>query len=301
MTQRRGAAWLQAPLWAPWAGAVFLCSTLLAGQSVPPAPLAPAPLGLTARAILLRAEKAGQANDQALEHYAWRERDRQWLLDSQGRQEKVVSDKTYDVSQVGGVQYPRLVGEHGRPLSPERATEEAQKQARFVRRLERESPRQRARERDKARRAEEKMARVRAAIPGAMHLRLLGIQRIPAGTFYVIAGWPRRHYDYRGSTLKLLSHVRGRLWIDAKTYQVAQARITVVKTISWGWLVARIGPGGVIRYRAAPVAGYWFPLRLRAVLAARLFLVKSLHLGIEEDFSDYRRFAVSSRVIPAQR
>ncbi|MGH9482424.1 MAG: hypothetical protein ACRD1L_10080, partial [Terriglobales bacterium] len=85
---------------ARWASLLITSSIMAAAQ-------APAPV-LTAAEILRRGIVQEEANEQALEQYAWHERDLERQLQPDNTPGKLESDQTDDVSQVAGVEYSRM-------------------------------------------------------------------------------------------------------------------------------------------------------------------------------------------------
>ncbi|MGH9525850.1 MAG: hypothetical protein ACRD2F_04185 [Terriglobales bacterium] len=276
------------------------CLLVMAAAAAPLAAQAPtpAPPGLTAEVILRRAARAGDADSQALENYTWLERDREYSLNAHGRGERLVSDKTYWVNQVEGVQYRSWVGQDGHPLSPSQQAEQARKWAAFQKKIARASPGQRRRAAAKLRRQRQRMERIRALVPEAFVLQLCGIQRTAGGECYVISGVPRPGFHAKDKTLKLLAHFSGTLWIDTRTYALVRARLTVLRPVAIGWILARIGSGGVLDLRQAPVDGHWFPREMKGRLSARLLWVKGFHIRLRQDYFRYRRMRVTTQVIP---
>ncbi len=260
-----------------------------AGQKPLSSPGLPAQLP-SLSVILDRAQQAQAASDRALEGYEWRERQATYFLNGHGGIERT-ERRTYEVSTVAGREFRELLAKNGRPLSPRKRAAERK---RLLRRAEAAArhPRQAAK---RLARAERQRRLLRESVPRAFHLQLLGTRLTPAGCVYLISARPRRGWRAPTSRLKILQNVEGEIQVSCQTYAVLALQLRVLKTISYGWLIARIQPGATVSLEAAPGPKRpVFPALAVVQASARLFLFKHYRLRSVVHFDQYRPFTVST-------
>lgn len=250
---------------------------------------------ITARQILTRALRAQRANAHALEHYSWLARERNYKLGSHERLGKNISDVTYQVTQVDGVQYQIAVADQGRPLSAKQKAKVQKKRAKFLHHLEHETPAQRTAFRRKLQKSKRRLLRLEAAIPRAFHLQLEGMREIRRGTVYVIAARPNPAYQARSQDLKMLRNFTGTLWIDTRSFSLVHADIHVLHTISFTWGLGRLERGTRMTFDNAPIHLHWFPRSMRIQLTLREFYIHVVRLSMREEDYNYHRIRVSTR------
>ncbi len=269
-----------------------------AGQAAAANPTAAGQPPLPSLAVILRgARRAQAASDRALEQYEWRERERVEYLRGNGSVSKTET-RTYLVSTVAGREFRELTEKDGKPLPAKKRAAERQKLLRRAEWAERH-PRKAAK---RKLRAERRRKQFRDAIPQAFHLRLLGKRESAQGCVYAIDAQPRRHWRAPNKSLKLLQKIDGRFWVACRDFQVVALRLRVLKTISYGWLIARIEPGARMHLQMA--AGQHhpaFPARLTIQADARLLIFKHYRLRTTVVYDHYRPFKVTTKAQSAKR
>lgn len=248
--------------------------------------------------VLHRALAAAEADNQALEQYAWNERDIVREIGKDGQPGKIESDETIEASQVDGVEYDRTIARNGKPLTPAEQAKEDRKQANFIR--EQDSPKKRAarlREQAKARRQREELIE---EIPAAFEIEMAPAGGAPLCDCYVLRATARPGYRARDKNVELLRHVAFTAWVDRQSYGLVRLRANILQTISLGWFLARIGKGGTLQYDTVPVEGHRLMGSLTGELSARVLLVKGFHLELDVTDSDYRKFGSTAKVLVAK-
>ncbi|MGH9486473.1 MAG: hypothetical protein ACRD04_02645 [Terriglobales bacterium] len=257
--------------------------------------IASAQAPLTPLQVLQRAIQRDHADSIAQQQYAWHERDIVTEIGRKDRPGKVESDETDDVSEVDGIEYDRIIARDGKPLSPKQAAKEARKAAAFIRKhnnpkVEAKDLAEQAKERRESRKLIDTFAE-------AFHLAFTP-PSVPAPcNCWGITLAPRKRFHTRDHNLDLLHHVRGTLWISRQNFGMEQANFLVLQTLSLGWVLARIEKGSTFEFKNNLVDGHWFGQSLTGTVNARVLLVKPYHLLLDDTYTDYRRFGVSSRVI----
>lgn len=266
--------------------AAWAAPAIVRAQSAAPA--------LDAATILRRAILQEEANEQAVEQYAWHERDIERQLTPEGAAGKLIRDDTLDVSQVDGVEYRRRIERNGAPLAAAEQGREDRRLAAFIRKQA--SPAVRARNLREQEKERQQLHELIEGVPEAFVLTLELPAAPPACACYVIQATPRAGYHAQDHNLDQLHHVAGTIWVDRKSFAVARLDLRLVQSLGFGWLLARIAKGGQVSLREAPVEGHWFPESLTADLRARVLVVKGYNLAVEQTFTDYRAFGASATV-----
>jgi hypothetical protein len=260
-------------------------------------PLLPLSAADDAKEILRRALTRNLHNEEVARSYTFLERQEVRALDGGGAV-KHRDSKTWDLTLLEGSPYRRLVQRDDKPLPPK---EEAQQQANLQKSIEqrrKETPEQR-----QQRIAEwERQRKVRQddvqEIPEAFDLRLAGgdvVDGIPA---WVIEGTPRAGYKPKSRTSAYFLKMKGRIWVSKADYQAIQLDAESTETISIGAFLVRLQKGAHVRVQFAHINGeVWLPKSVGLSGAARVLLVKGLHLETDFTFSNYKKFSTDSRVI----
>lgn len=252
---------------------------------------------LTPAQVLDRAVAAMQASDSAREQYAWHERDILSTINRDGKPPTVRSDETDAVSEVEGTEYSRVIARDGKPLDAKDEAKEARKAARFIR--DHSSPQAEAKNARELAKQREHWRQLLAAIPQAFEVAFAPDPTPAPCACYVVTLTPRPGYRARDKNLKLLFHVAATVWIQRADFAVVRARFHFLQPVSVGWVLAKIEPGSEFELQNAPVDGHWFEQSLTGTLVARVLLVKKFHLRVDDSYTDYRKFGVTSRVVAA--
>ncbi len=87
---------------------------------------------------------------------------------------------------------------------------------------------------------------------------------------------------------------RGRLWIDAKTYQWVKVEAHVVHPVSIAGFLARVEPATFFELEEAPVGdGIWLPSHLAMRSRARILYAFRHNTQADETYFNYRLAAPS--------
>ncbi len=236
-----------------------------------------------------------QSSDTAREQYAWRERDVLSTINKDGQPLRARSDETDAVSQVDGIEYDRVIARDGRMLSTKDAAKEARKAARFIRR----HSTAKAKAKDEREQAKQRKQRreLLAAIPQAFTVAFAPDPDPELCNCDVVTLTPRPLYRPPNKDLELLRHVAATVWIERGDFAVVRARFRFLQAVHIGWVLAKIEPGSEFQLQNAPVDGHWFEHSFTGTLVARVLLVKKYHLHVDDSYSDYRKFGVTSRVL----
>lgn len=219
---------------------------------------------------------ATEADWQAAPRYQYRERD-----------VKGKKIETYEVTMIEGSPYYRLIARNDHPLSTEEALKEEAKLQAEVNKRRRENAAQRRkriasyqRERDEDRLFLREMA-------DAFSYRLLGTDVSDGRSVFVLEATPRPAYRPTNTRARVLTHMRGKLWIDKTEYQWVKVQAEVTAPVSL-YLVAHVGPGTRFTLEQMPIGNnLWLPKRFTMQTKFTVFGVRHQRYE-EETYSDYR-------------
>ena len=283
--------------------------------------------------ILHRAQKINTISERAQENYIWHER--QITLTAHNDKYAKSKDLTYEVVQIGYHKTSLVIANNGRAVSYKKLAKE---KINLIRKLQRfnASPQKMAANHAKQLRREHIFNH---ALMTAFYFRLLSPQhlRIPTQKcwasihisrstnclsrhkhwVYHIEGLPRPGWKSPNSQTAILKNVAGSLWITVRNYHLVRMKIRVLKTISFGWIIARLQPGAILTLEQAPIISrlsmqnsqdipffhadhgmIWFPFTMRVNYTLRLFMFKQLRQILQINDYDYHYFKITTQTLP---
>ncbi len=233
--------------------------------------------------------------------YLYRLQRHRIILDRRGREKKRTSS-TYEVIPLDDGVYRKLIRRNGQPLSEKEARKQEKKAEARLRRQRNLSPAGRSRlERKNAERRRKEALFWEEAVR-AFHFHYRGEEVLNGRPVAVLELLPREKYQPAEKHLWILDKLRGRVWIDKQDLQLSQVEMEFIKPVKVaGGLVARLYKGSTLWVRQEKVRDdVWFPRRFELTMNGRIFLFKGLNMRMTGEFSDYRRFGTSVRMLPAE-
>lgn len=264
--------------------------------------LLPAWAAESANEIVKRSLDRDRRNLDRAKDYAYERTTIERDLDDRGNVQHTTSEKR-DVIILYGRPIGRIVEKDGKALS---GKDREREEARFNRVAEKRR-RETSDENTKERRAYEKnlaaQRKFEQEIPEAFDFKLLRKEQIGNRDVYLIQADPKRGFKPRDFRAGILTRMRGKLWIDAVDYNWVKVEAETTGTISFGWLLARIGPGTQIHVEQRRVNDeLWLPAHVALKLDARLAVFKKMRRTVEVEFSNYRKFQTDTKiVIPGEK
>jgi hypothetical protein len=202
--------------------------------------------------------------------------------------------ETNEISMLAGRQYERLIAKNGKPLSAKEEKKEQEKMDRELAKRQHESTSDKAKQ-EKAR-AEGRQFLNQLADAFILHVE--GEEQVSGKPAWVISAEPKPGFRPKESNAKILTKVRGKLWIDQAEYQWVKAEVEILDTISMGFALLRIAPGLRVSFEQTRVNDeVWLPSRISMHGEARVgYLVKE-HGDFEITYRDYKRFQTDSKLL----
>ena len=290
---------------------VFLAAGIVLAQDesppVTPSPSSPAPLTLKPdangtvppeqiRALLLRAQDKDLENDKRLRDYTYIERQEEHKLDPHGNVAKT-EIRSSEILEIYGEQVEKLIAKDDKPLSAAESKKEDDKIQKIIDKRKNESEEDRHKRREKQEKSREDDRKFVLEVADAFTFRLVGSETIDGHDAWVLEGEPRPGYEPRRREAKMLTKVRGRVWIDKAETQWVKLDITTVDTITFGLFLARIHRGTRIVVDLTEVnQEVWLPKHVELKLDAKLALLKTYREDVEQTFRDYKKFRTETKM-----
>jgi hypothetical protein len=200
------------------------------------------------------------------------------------------STRTSEVMMIWGSDYYRLVAVNDKPLSPEEQAAEQQRLEQVIAQRQNESPAQRAQRTAKYQKNLKRNHMLIEQLTVAFDFKLLGEKKLGAYDVYELEATPRPGYKPPSTETKVLTGMRGKLWVDKQTYQWVKVEAEVIHPVSIMGFLARVEPGTRFELEEMPVEdGIWLPKHFSMEAHAKVFFVFSHKEQEEETYFDYHK------------
>jgi hypothetical protein len=235
-------------------------------------------VSVDAESVIERSVQANTEDWKAAPNFDYCERDRQ----SHG------GTKTYQVLMILGSPYRRLVAVNGKPLPEEQKTKEQKKlQAAIVQRRS-ESPQEKNKRIANYQEERSRDQVLMSQLTKAFHFALTGEQKLDGHDVYSLDASPRPGYQPPNLKTEVLRGMRGKLWIDTKSFQWVKVEAHVIHPVSIEGFIARVQPGTRFELEKAPVTDrVWLTKHFAMKSKAKVLLLFSYTSGANEDYFSY--------------
>lgn len=237
--------------------------------------------------IVRKSVEATDRNWKEAPNYVYSLREVEEKLDSHGRvKSKTVN--TWEVSVLEGSEYKKLLCRDGKPLSKEEQEAEERKYEAEKQRREHESPSERAKRIAKYQRERKQDHAMMHEMATAFTFKLVREETVDGHPCYLLDATPKPGYVPHSRETKVLTGMRGKMWVDKESYQWVKVEADVIHPVSF-YAVATVGPGTKFVLEQAPVGdGIWQPKRFAVRVNASVFWI-SRNSSEEDVYSNYRR------------
>jgi hypothetical protein len=236
---------------------------------------------LDVREIIQRSVAANEVNWKAAPNYSFVERD---VETKGGRQ----TTKTYQVLMIEGSQYNKVIAINDKPLPAAQQAQEEKKLQQEIALRHGEAPGDRAKRVAKYNRERQQDHTMLQEMANAFDFKLIGEQAVNGRQVWVLDATPRSGYRPKSRDAKVLTGMRGKLWVDKKDYQWVKVEAEVFRPVSFGLFIARVGVGTRIALEQTPVsATVWLPRHFRLDLTTSILGYGRRSID-DEIYRDYR-------------
>jgi hypothetical protein len=240
-----------------------------------------------AREIVRRSVEQNKKDWALAPQYAFTKRD------VVAHKEKVTSRRTYKVLMIDGSPYNQLIATDGHPLPGSGAAVQQGELTQETARRKHEPPEARRRriaayEKDRAR--EQTLMN---EMVNAFDFKLTGQEEINGHHCYVLQAAPRAGYRPTSNETKVLTGMRGTMWIDTQEYQWVKVQAEVFRPVPIDLFIADVQPGTEFLLEKVPVAqGLWLPAHFLTRVRATALKLWSKNYSRDETYFDYHRSGV---------
>ena len=168
--------------------------------------------------------------------------------------------KTYQDIMLYGSQYQKLIALNDKPLEARQQAEQEQKFNTAASKRKVESSSQ-TRQRIAKYEAERKHAtELILELTKAFSFTIAGTGKLSGHDVYVLNAEPRKGYAPPNMDTRVLTGMRGKLWIERDSLQWVKVEAEVFRPVSIGGFLARVEPGTRFEFEQAPVSPeIWLP------------------------------------------
>ena len=206
-----------------------------------------------AQEMVRRSVAAQTADWNAAPNYSFVERD---TVAKHG----AATSKTYEVLMIEGSQYNKLIAVGGRPLSSGEQADEDRRVQQEIQRRKRESPSARARRVAKYERERQQDHAMMLEMGEGFSFKLAGSEQVNGHDTWVLDATPKPGYQPKTRDTKVLTGMKGKLWVDKEQYHWVKVEAEVFKPVSFYGFLAKVGPGTRFVLENEPVdGGVWLP------------------------------------------
>src|ERR1700739_3122298 len=171
--------------------------------------------------------------------------------------------RTYEDIMLDGSQHQKLIALNDKPLDAHQQSEQQQKfqEAAAKRRSESKSQKRRRIARYEADR--KRQGELITELTKAFTFTLASTDKLDGRDIYLLNAEPRKGYRPPNSEARVLTGMRGKLWIERNTFQWVKVEVEVVHPVHIGGFIARIEPGTWLELEKIPVSSaIWLPSHL---------------------------------------
>src|SRR6266567_7232120 len=233
--------------------------------------------------IIKKAVAATEANLKEAPKYGFIERD------VESRKDSPKTVKSYQVLMIEGSPYNKLIAVNDRPLSKAEEQAEQQKLQATTWNRQHEGPHERARRINAYRKERDHDHTMMQEMAAAFNFKLTGETKLDGHDVYEFVATPKPGYVPPNRDAKVLTGMKGKLWIDKATYQWVKVEAEVIRPVNFYGFLAKVGPGTRFELEQEPIAGsLWLPKHFASrVYATALGFINENSLD-DETYRDYR-------------
>ncbi len=228
-----------------------------------------------------------------LANYTWQER----TVSNETEGKKKQQARLWDVFNVDGTSYRRLIEKDGKPLPPNEARKEQEKLDKEIARRKNETDSQRRKRVEAERKELEEGIKFREEVMKAFTFRIEGEEKINGFQAWRVAGDPRPGFQPKSREGKVLNKIKGRIWIEKQSNEWLKFDVVTLDKITFGGFIAAVQPGATMMAQQMRVnEELWHPEWFRLKLNARA-LWKKMNAEVEQTYRNFRKFQTESRIL----
>ena len=197
--------------------------------------------------------------------------------------------RTYEDIMLDGSQYQKLVAVNDQHLDTHQQAEQQQKfqRAAAERRSESSSQKRRRIARYQADRKRER--ELVTELSRAFTFTMVGTDKLDGHDVYLLSAEPRKGYRPPNSETRILTGMRGKLWVEQSSFQWVKVEVEVVHPVSIGGFIARVEPGTRFEFEQVPVSGdIWLPSHFAVKSRSKVVFLFNHQTDEDDTYFNYR-------------
>lgn len=168
--------------------------------------------------------------------------------------------RTYEDIMLDGSQYQKLVAVNDQQLDTHQQDEQQQKFQRAAAERHSESNSQKRRRIARYQADRKRERELITELSRAFTFTMVGTDKLDGHDVYLLSAEPRKGYRPPNSETRVLTGMRGKLWVEQSSFQWVKVEVEVVHPVSIGGFIARVEPGTRFEFEQVPVSGdIWLP------------------------------------------
>jgi hypothetical protein len=188
-----------------------------------------------------------------------------------------------------GSPYRELIAIDGTPLPAGKQDEEKRKLDQETERRGKESPPDREHRVAEYQKEQNRDRRFMEEFTHAFNFRLIGQTQLDERQVYIIQATPRAGYHATDKASKVLTGMRGKLWIDKQTFQWVKVQADVIHPVSIDGFLAKVEPGTRFELEKLPVGnGIWLPKHFTMTSSSKILSVICHGSHEDQTYFDYQ-------------
>ena len=196
--------------------------------------------------------------------------------------------RTSAVLMIAGSPYYRLVQENGADLSPAQDAAEQQRLTSTIQQRQRETPDAKAKRIAKHQAERHRDQQLLEQFTDAMNFTFSGHEVVDSHQVEVFEATPRPDYVPKNMETKVLTGLKGKLWIDESSFRWVKVQAEAVKSVSIVGFLARVEPGTQFELQERPInAEIWLPCLFRMQSRAKVLFLVNKSSETNESYFNY--------------
>jgi len=189
---------------------------------------------------------------------------------------------------IAGFPYYRLVQVNGEDLSPGQDVAEQQRLTSTIQQRQRETPDEKAKRIAKYQTERHRDQQLLEQFTDAMNFTFSGHEVVDSHQVAVFVATPRPDYVPKSMETKVLTGLKGKLWIDESSFRWAKVQAEAVKPVSIVGFLARVEPGTQFELQERPInAEIWLPCLFRMQARAKILFLVNKSSETNESYFNY--------------
>jgi len=210
--------------------------------------------------------------------------------------------KTYQVMMIDGSPYNKLIAVNDREITGADATAAEQELQATIQQRKIESASERSRRIGRYQKEREHDHLMMRQMIEAFDYKLVGETRLDGRDVYQLAATPKPGWKPPNHDARVLTGMKGTLWIDKETCQWVKVEAEVIHPVLFFGFLAKVGPGTRFELEQAPLeGGLWMPKHFSTQVHAMALGMINENSTDDETYKDYRASADVTRPAVVKR